>query len=215
MKPLVLSIVSLALAFQYSSAQSTTEAIAADTSTTKSPASAINTVKSGEKKNAKNNIYVMRSQSYLNDVTKLEEGYTPLEGGKYAIKDYLVKGSLNLVCVTVGVALSSGNINSGETAKRYYLLRHGDNNSYREVFLTKKSGVVPGMSKVLIGTGQTYRGMLNTKKSTGSMVEVSKAILAEMMEDEPEIQEKMKGLEKITVATIKQLVKLYNSKHSL
>lgn len=46
------------------------------------------------------------------------------------------------------------------------------------------------------------------------MVEVSKAILAEMMEDDPQIQEKIKALEKITVATLKQLVKLYNSKHS-
>ncbi|MBC8051970.1 MAG: hypothetical protein H7Y13_02800 [Sphingobacteriaceae bacterium] len=207
MKVFILSFLVLFLV-SYSNAQSSSTA-PSDSIKAKQPKEEPERKK---KKNVSNKAYVMRSHVYLNDIAKLEEGYTPSEGGRYAIKDYIVKGPLNLICVTYGVALASGNINGGESSKRYYLQKAGDDNSYREVFLTKKSGAVPVAAKVLGGMAQTYNGVLNTRRSTGAMVEVSKATLTEMMADNKQVVAEIAKLEKVTSGKMKKLVKAYNAK---
>jgi len=166
-----------------------------------------------KKNNVSNKAYVIQSRNLLNNLASLEEGYTPFEGGQYVIKDYLVKGNVSLVCITYGVAISYGASNSGETSKRYYVHRIADPDLYYEIFLTRKSNSIPTASKILIGGTQNYRGMLNTKKSTGSMVEVSKATLLDLMGDDPDVTLKIQDITKMTVGILKNIVKLYDSKH--
>jgi len=204
MKPSLLSLFIL-FAFSFSKAQTSGNS---DTSRLENkPEPQKSESQFRKKKNVSNKAYVMRSASYLNDVVRLEEGYTALDGGRYAIKDYLVKGRVNLICLTYGVSLGATYVNRGESSKRYYLHREGDNTAYREVFLTKNTAPA---SKILLGESQTYNGMLNTRKSSGGMADISKAILSEMMADNAEVTEQIAKVEKVTARKLKELVKLYN-----
>ncbi len=203
MKPSLLILFSL-FAFSFSNAQTSNNS---DTSKLeKKPEPQKSESQFRKRKNVSNKAYVMRSTSYLNDVVRLEEGYTALDGGRYAIKDYLVKGRVNLICLTYGVSLGATYVNRGESSKRYYLHREGDNTAYREVFLTKNTDPA---SKILLGEGQTYNGMLNTRKSSG-MLDISKAILSEMMADNTEVASLIGKIERVTVRKLKDVVKLYN-----
>jgi len=204
MKPSLLILFSL-FAFSFSNAQTSNNS---DTSRLEKKADSRKPeTQFRKKKNVSNKAYVMRSTSYVNDVVRLQEGYTALDGGRYAIKDYLVKGRVNLICLTYGVSLGATYVNRGESSKRYYLHREGDNTPCREVFLTKNTDPA---SKILLGESQTYNGMLNTRKSSGGMAEISKAILSEMMADDAEVAEQIAKIEKVTARKLKELVKLYN-----
>lgn len=138
------------------------------------------------KKNKKNKTYLLQSQPYQRTAAMLPEGYHSSPNGFYSIKNYLIKGGVNLVCVTYGVSISSDYINRGSSVKKYYLLKDNDRDTYREVFLAKSS--------------------------QGSMLEMSKAILTDVLKNDPETIKKVSELKKIRAADLKRIVKLYNAK---
>ena len=154
------------------------------------------------KSEAKN---AVRSQGSMKDIAALDEGYTEFEGGLYALKDYLVRGKVNLVRVTYGSQVSNPNYNNWLNKSKYYVQKAG--NDYREIFLTNQN---PSATSTLLLGGATTRQSLNNRKFTSSMLTSSTTTLKELMGDNAEVLTKINNLKKITESNIRKLVKIYN-----
>jgi len=146
-----------------------------------SPQTVVKSPKSGRKKA---NTSILMGQAYQKNLALIKEGFTTYPNGTYYIKDYLVKGQLNFICLTSAVAASSGYLNSGASQKNYFIQNGNNENSYREIFIVKKRG---------------YK------------LELSKAILLEIMNGNSEVTEKIKTLTIVNPKTVKKLVKQYNN----
>ncbi|MGV3507860.1 MAG: hypothetical protein ACO1N7_01125 [Sphingobacteriaceae bacterium] len=153
------------------------------------------------KSEAKN---AVRSQGSMKDIAALDEGYTEFEGGLYALKDYLVRGKVNLVRVTYGSQVSNPNYNNWLNKPKYYVQKAED---YREIFLTNQN---PSATSTLLLGGATTRQSLNNRKFTSSMLTSSTTTLKELMGDNAEVLTKINNLKKITESNIRKLVKIYN-----
>ena len=157
------------------------------------------------KENNKHNKNVVRSQGAMKDIAALDEGYTEFEGGLYALKDYLVRGKINLIRVSYGSQVSNPNYNSWLNKSKYYIQKA--DKEYREIFLTNQN---PSATTTLLLGGATTRQSLNTRKFTSSMLTSSITTLKELMGDNAEVLTKINNLKKITESNIRKLVKTYN-----
>lgn len=135
-----------------------------------------------KKKHIKN---VVRSQGAMKDIAALDEGYTEFEGGLYALKDYLVRGKVNLVRVAYGSQVSNPNYNNLLNKPKYYVQKA--DNEYREIFLTNQN---PSATSTLLLGGATTRQSLNNRKFTNSMLTSSITTLKEIMGDNAEVFDK-------------------------
>lgn len=158
-----------------------------------------------EKKTEKGTRQLVRSQRYLNDVTALDEGYNEFEGGVSAIKDYLVRGKVNLVKVTYGVIVATSSYNHYQNKQKYYLQK--TDQEYRELFLTNQN---PSLGATMLAGGTVTGKSLNDRKFIGSMLTSSKATLTDIMGDNADVLAKIRKLKKINQSSIKNLVKTYN-----
>lgn len=143
--------------------------------------------KLAKKKITKNKKNLLLGQSTGRNVAVYKEGYTAFPGGLYVIKDYIVKGSVNLVCVTFGISSASGYANSGDSAKKYYLNIQNDHRLYREVPISRVKS---------------------------SMSDMSKAILLDWFGKDEVVKSKIMSLKLVTSKQLKLIVKLYNSRTS-
>lgn len=186
MKPFILSSLFLFASVLVSSAQQSSSSFSTDSSGIRSSNVAPGS-KFDKRKVTKHKTNLLLSQSTGRNVAVYKEGYTSFPNGTYVIKDYMVKGSINLVCVTYGVASASGYINSGDSVKKYYLNFQDDDKAYREVPIVRIKS---------------------------AMFDMSKAILLDMLGKDELIKSKIMGLNVVTPKHLKALVKLYNSKRS-
>ena len=160
---------------------------------------------SNEAKNDKHSKNAIRSQGAMKDIAALDEGFNEFEGGLYALKDYLVRGNVNLIRVNYGSMASNPNYNNLLNKSKYYLLKA--NNEYREIFLTNQN---PSATSTLLLGGATTRQSLNNRKFTSSMLTSTKTTLRDIMGDKAEVLTKINALSKITEGNIRKLVKTYN-----
>jgi hypothetical protein len=157
------------------------------------------------KKSDKRDKHEVRSQGAINNINALEEGYNEFEGGLFALKDYLIRGKVNLVRVSYGTLVTTSNYNDWRRRPKYYLQKADD--EYREIFLTNQD---PSATSTLMLGGATTRQSLNNRKFLGGMLTSSKSTLKDLMDDKEEVLVKINGLKKITQNNMKNLVKLYN-----
>lgn len=157
------------------------------------------------KKNGKHSKYVVRSQGALKDIASLDEGYNEFEGGLFALKDYLVRGKVNLIRVNYGTLVLTSNYNDWQNKQKYYLQKA--DNEYREIFLTNQD---PSATSTLLFGGATTGQSLTNRKFVGSMLTSSKTTLREIMGDKADVLTKINKLKKVTQSNVKKLVKAYN-----
>lgn len=156
-------------------------------------------------KNGKRSKYVVRSQGAMKNIAALDEGYNEFEGGLFALKDYLVRGKVNLIRVNYGALVLTSNYNNWQNKQKYYLQKV--DHEYREIFLTNQD---PSATSTLLLGGATTRENLYNRKFTSSMLTSSKTTLREIMGDKADVLTKINKLKKVTQSNVKKLVKAYN-----
>jgi hypothetical protein len=166
---------------------------------------------SKKKKEIGKNSDVLRPRAYTNDPVNLEEGYTQLAGGAYVVKDFLVKGPINLICIYRGMAMSTGSLTPPQATNHYYLTSSTQSDLYREIFLTtKKTSAVLTTAQLLTGPAQFHGDDLTSAGSSSSMIDRSKSLLKELMKDDTEVVAKIDAIKRLTLARLKSTIKLYN-----
>lgn len=155
-----------------------------------------------DEKGTKNRIL---NQGSLRNPATLDEGYNELEGGIFAVKEYLVRGKVSMIRLSYGPLSSNLTYNNTANKQKYYLQKA--ENEYREIFMANQN---PSTVNVLLKGGVSTRHNSTNRKLTRSFHTSSKTTLIDLMGDKVQILTMIKKLKKIKQGNIKKLVKAYN-----